>query len=354
MNKDMIELYSDYLIASFGQTTATGLANLLQGSIYHDSITRFLNSETLTAKEQWQLIKPMLRQHENATPNAIGYLIFDDTIQPKPHTSVDDINCWHYDHTQNKNVKGINLLNCLYHRKDIDIPLSFDIITKSNVFTDDKGNVKRKSDKTKNQRLLDMFDRAIKNQVKFDYVLADSWFSAKATFKHIRKANKHFIFALKSNRLVALTPDDREKGNFVRIDESNLPDNTPVRGFLNDYHDEVLLLRRVFTNKDDSTGVLYLVCSDLQCDKDKFINGYQKRWQVEVYHKSLKQNANLGKSPAHSQRARFNHMFLATYAVFKLECLKIKTKLNHFALRLKLLVSANQSAFAQLKAISGA
>ncbi len=41
MNKDMIELYSDYLIASFGQTTATGLANLLQGSIYHDSITRF-------------------------------------------------------------------------------------------------------------------------------------------------------------------------------------------------------------------------------------------------------------------------------------------------------------------------
>ncbi len=78
-------------------------------------------------------------------------------------------------------------------------------------------------------------------------------------------------------------------------------------------------------------GCYILVCSDLQCDKDKFINGYQKRWQVEVY-----------------------HMFLATYAVFKLECLKIKTKLNHFALRTKLLISANQSAFAQLKAISGA
>ena len=65
--------------------------------------------------------------------------------------------------------------NCLYHRKDIDIPLSFDIITKPNVFTDDKGRVKRKSDKTKNQRLLDMFDSAIKNQVKF-YVLANSMY----------------------------------------------------------------------------------------------------------------------------------------------------------------------------------
>lgn len=179
-------------------------------------------------------------------------------------------------------------------------------------------------------------------------------FKALPTFKHIRKANKHFIVALKSNRLVALSADDREKGNFVRIDESNLPDNTPIHGFLNDYLDEVLLLRRVFTNKDGSTGVLYLVCSNLQCDKDTFINSYQKRWQVEIYHKSLKQNANLGKSPVHSHKARFNHIFLATYAVFKLECLKIKTKLNHFALRMKLLVCANQSVFAQLQAISGA
>ncbi len=77
MNKDMIELYSDYLIASFGQTTATGLANLPQGSIYHDSITRCLNSETLSAKEQWQLIKPMLRQHEipHPMPQAISSLM---------------------------------------------------------------------------------------------------------------------------------------------------------------------------------------------------------------------------------------------------------------------------------------
>ena len=153
---------------------------------------------------------------------------------------------------------------------------------------------------------------------------------------------------------MALTADDRQKGNFVRIDESHLPDNNPVHGFLNDYHDEVLLLRQVFTNKDDSTGVLYLVCSDLQCINDDFINSYQKRWQVEVYHKSLKQNANLGKSPVYSHRSRFNHVFLATYAVFKLERLKIKTKLNHFALHMKLLVCANQSAFAQLKAMNGA
>ena len=110
------------------------------------------------------------------------------------------------------------------------------------------------------------------------------------------------------------------------------------------------MLRQHENATPNATG--YLIFDDTIQPKPH--NGCQKRWQVEVYHKSLKQNANLGKSPAHSQRARFNHMFLATYAVFKLECLKIKTKLNHFALHTKLLISANQSAFAQLKAISGA
>lgn len=353
MNREMIELYSDYLIASFGQTTATGLSRLLQGSIIHDSVTRFLNTETLSAKEQWQLVKPMIRQIETDHANTTGYLIFDDTIQPKPHSREDDTNCWHYDHTQNKSVKGINLLNCLYHRKDISIPLSFDIISKPNIMTDDTGKTKRKSDTTKNQRLLAMFDMAVKNQVKFDYVLADSWFSAKDTFKHIRKAQKHFIFALKNNRLVSLTTDNHDKQPkvFTRIDETSMPDNTPVRGYLKDYSDDVLFLRRVFTNKDGSTGILYLVCSDLQCDADTLMTGYEKRWQVEVYHKSLKQNANLASSPAFSASARANHIFLAVFAVFKLECLKIKTKLNHFALRTKLLTSACQSAFAELKAL---
>ena len=44
-----------------------------------------------------------------------GVLIFDDTIQEKPYTDENDLICWHYDHSQNRTVKGINLLNCVYH-----------------------------------------------------------------------------------------------------------------------------------------------------------------------------------------------------------------------------------------------
>jgi len=37
MNKEM-DLYTDYLLSSFVQVTATGLSNLLDGGISHDKI----------------------------------------------------------------------------------------------------------------------------------------------------------------------------------------------------------------------------------------------------------------------------------------------------------------------------
>ena len=81
------------------------------------------------------------------------------------------------------------------------------------------------------------------------------------------------------------------------------------------YAKEVLVVRQVFKNKDDSTGILHLVCSDLTCDYDAITTTYKKRWQVEVFHKSLKSNANLAKSPTRTLRTQSNHVFMAIYAI---------------------------------------
>lgn len=122
-----------------------------------------------------------------------------------------------------------------------------------------------------------------------------------------------------------------------------------MRGWLKGFETEVLLVRRVFTNKDGSTATLNLVCSDLSCDGEQVATLYQKRWKVEEFHKSLKSNAGLAKSPTQTVRTQINHVFMSIYAVFKLECLKIKHKTNHFALRAKLLIKATQLAYAELQ-----
>ncbi|MHB8629757.1 MAG: IS701 family transposase, partial [Aggregatilineales bacterium] len=39
-NKEQLDIYSDYLISAFGQTTGTGMAELLGGTISHDQVQR--------------------------------------------------------------------------------------------------------------------------------------------------------------------------------------------------------------------------------------------------------------------------------------------------------------------------
>ena len=76
-------------------------------------------------------------------------------------------------------------------------------------------------------------------------------------------------------------------------------------------------------------------------------NKSQERWQVEVYHKSLKQNASLACSPTRTKTTQSNHFFLSLCAYVKLETMKIRTKCSHFALKQKLYVAALQAAFGQ-------
>ncbi len=102
--KQMLDIYSDYLIASFSQTSATGLSNLVNGEISHDQVTRFLSQEKKTAKDLWLIAKPFVKKIQSPQ----GVLIIDDSTEEKPYTDENDIICWHYDHSKQQNVKGIN------------------------------------------------------------------------------------------------------------------------------------------------------------------------------------------------------------------------------------------------------
>jgi hypothetical protein len=79
---------------------------------------------------------------------------------------------------------------------------------------------------------------------------------------------------------------------------------------------------------------------------------YHERWQVECYHKSLKQNVSLAKSPTQTVTTQTNHFFAALGGFIKLERLKMGTKLNHFALKSKLDLTALRSAFSTLRTLT--
>jgi SRSO17 transposase len=145
---------------------------MLDGEVSHDKITRFLSKNEFTSKDLWKQVKKSVREVESDD----ACLIFDDTIQEKKWTDESDIMCWHFDHTIGKSVRGINMLNALYYSNEVSIPVAYEIVKKPIQFSDIKSRqVKRRTKVTKNELMRDMIQIAIKNQLKFKYVLMDTF-----------------------------------------------------------------------------------------------------------------------------------------------------------------------------------
>jgi hypothetical protein len=343
----LLDLYSDYLISAFGATTGTGLSALLNGEISHDNVYRHLSGERQTSVDLWRIVKPHVRKIESED----GVAIVDDSISEKPYTDENEIICWHYDHSQQRSVKGINFVTCLYFNAGVSLPIGFELIAKTEHYTDPKdGKEKRRSPKTKNEYYREMLQQAVHNQVAFKYVLNDVWFSAAENMNFVKNTlKKDFVMPLKSNRKLTLSLSEKKNGRYQKVDTLQLEPMKPVNVYLESVEFALLLVKQVFANEDGSTGILYLVTSDTTLSGDGITTIYQKRWNVEPYHKSLKQNASLEKSPTQTVTTQTNHFFAALCGYIKLELLKGSTKLNHFALKSKLYLLAIQAAYAKLR-----
>src|SRR5258708_22098162 len=196
-NKELLDIYSDYLISAFGQTTGTGLAGLMEGSVSHDQIQRLLGKERVGSAELWQVVKPYVRQIQQED----GVIIIDDSIAEKPYTDENDIICWHHDHRQGRSVKGINFVTSLYHAGGYSLPVGFSIVAKTEYYIDKKdGKQKRRSPITKNQSYRELLTTAKRNQIPFRYVLSDGWYNAAENMLFIKHdLAKNFIMPLKAN-----------------------------------------------------------------------------------------------------------------------------------------------------------
>ncbi len=190
----------------------------------------------------------------------------------------------------------------------------------------------------------------VTNRIGFRYVLCYSSYASADNMKYIKRTlKKEFVMPLKDNRKVALSLEDKQRGRYQKVSTLDLPKGEARQIWLEEVDFPLLLVKQVFTNEDGSTGILYLAPSDLTLDYDRITSLYQRRFRVEEYHKSLKQNASLEKSPTRTEVTQRNHFFASLCAYVKLESMKIRTGINHFALKSKIYMSALKSAYAELE-----
>lgn len=345
-NREVFEIYTEYLISSTGLVTATRLSELLEGRISHDQVQRFLSEQKKTSADLWSIVKPHVRAYQSDD----GVVIIDDSIAEKPYTDENDIICWHYDHSKERTIKGINFMTCLYHTGQVSLPIGFTIIAKTEHYIDERdGKAKRRSPTGKNEYYRQMLKQGLMNQIPFQYVLNDVWYASAENMRFVKhELKKSFVMPIKTNRKVALSLEDKKRKCYRKAEELELKLDTPQEAYLEGVDFALLLNKHVFEHKDTAPGIQYLVTDDMTLDGAGLLKVYQRRWNVEPYHKSLKQNASLERSPTQTVTTQTNHFFASLCAFIKLELLRASLKLNHFALKSKLYLNALKAAYDSL------
>jgi len=347
MDNHILDILTDYQISSFGKITHTELSRVLKQSISHDKFTRFLSEEDFTGKQLWGYVKKTVREIEDED----ALIAFDDSIAEKEYTDENELITWHYDHSKARSVKGMNILSALYYSKGVSVPIGVDLVRKT-VWTKDAktGRDKRVSERTKNEMYRGILQQIVDNQVKFKWVVNDIWYASAENMVFVKEALvKDFIMPIKSNRKVALTLSDKQRGCYIGVESLKLEPGMRRQVYLEGVPFPLHIIQDVYVNEDNSTASLYLVCSDLTQTFQQIITIYEKRWKVEEYHKSLKSNVALCGSPTRTVRTQANYVFTCLIAFVKLEKMKVNKKLNHFAMKAILHTKAMEKALTELK-----
>jgi IS4 transposase len=162
----------------------------------------------------------------------------------------------------------------------------------------------------------------------------------------------NFLFAIKSNRNIAFKKDDKISGKFSKIKDLNIQTGDSHQVFIKGYNNPLRLIGLYVkngTNFDSAKG--FLITNDMETSTEALIEIYQKRWKVEEFHKSLKQNLNIEHSPTKVITTQINHIFFTILAFIELEKMRVGLGQNHFSIIRGLYINATKQAFTEITSL---
>lgn len=294
--KCTLSMYISYLLSEAKYVSCSRLGELM--NISHDSVNRFLNRENLGHKELFSESKKQLELEG-------GTLSVDDTVLDKLYSYYMSLVDYFWSGKHHRSVKGLNLITLYYTDiKGNHLPINYRIYDKS-------------EGKTKNDYFLEMLEEVLEWGVKPSFVTGDSWYSSVQNLKVIRNHHLGLQFGLKSNRRVSL-----KKNQFVQIQKLDIPEEG-LEVWLREFG-HVRVFRTMLKNQQRHYAV-YLPNNEPLAvfDRKRFIELHNKHWQIEQYHRVIKQVCHIEQFQVRSQTAIRNHIFSSLCAYVRLQHLRV-------------------------------
>lgn len=263
--------------------TCTRLSEVM--NISHDSVNRFLLRECYEPLDLFNEAKKLL--------NLIGgTLNVDDSTLDKPYSHQMELVTHVWSGKHHRVVKGLNLITLYYtDPQGRSLPVNYRVYDKT-------------ENKTKNGYFLDMLAQVLEWGLQPDFMTGDSWYSCVNNLKTVKNHRMGFLFAIESNRRVSL-----EKGSWVQVQTLTIPEDG-LMVWLREFG-EVKLFRTQL--KDQLRHyVVYLPEADFDnFDQTDFQKQHDRHWQIEQYHRMIKQVCNIEKFQVRGKIPILNHIFSA-------------------------------------------
>ena len=285
-------MYIGFLLSEPKYVSCRRLGEVM--NISHDSVNRFLNRESYDGKDLFNEVKPLINL-------CGGTLSVDDSVLDKPYSKYIAFIGYFWSGKHHASVQGINLVTMYYTDPEGNsYPVNFRVVDKS-------------ENKTKNDYFLEMLAELLAWGLKPEMVTGDSWYACAKNLKAIRNYGLGFMFAIKSNRIVSI-----EKGHQQQVQTLEIPENGLI-AWLKEYGNVKLFRTQL---KDQLRHyVVYLPNEEklAEFNRAEFDVEHAKHWQIEQYHRAIKQVCNIENFQVRGEQATKNHLFAAIYSYVQLQ-----------------------------------
>ena len=255
-------------------------------------MSRFLSRTKLTPRILWEYTKPFVSL-------ATGYLLCDDTVLDHWYGEHIGLAKWQYSGTHHEVVFGIGVTTLLWTSNNNEhMPIDYRIYQK-----EDDG-------KTKNEHFREMLTKAKERGLHPEAILMDSWYSVSDTLHLIKNYEWVFICGIHSNRTVAT---GRGKANHCKVRDVNIPEEGRV------LHLQKFGKVKIFRFVTKTGKAEYFASNNLNLTTADMQKVYANRWQIEEYHRGLKQTVGIAKCQARTKRSQRTHIFCAILSFLALE-----------------------------------
>lgn len=288
----------------------------------------------------YSITKRLLRQMDGKTDlqgedRAVRCLIVDDTDLPKTGRCFELVGRV-YSHVTHRSLLGFKGLFLTYHDGKSLFGLDFslhgekgknkkkpygltpkqlkDRFSKKRVKGDPNKIRHDEYFTSKIDNMIEMVGHAIKQGVRFEYLLADSWFTCNAVIKFIksRRVNCHFLGMIKMGKTKygyqgeLLTA--RQILNKLKRTKGIRRSRSTKFHYLEVEVDFQGIPVKLFFSKASKRGKWRgLISTDLNLDFNQALKLYSTRWSIEVFFKEAKQYLRLGKCESTDFDAQIAH-----------------------------------------------